>query len=1102
MAFQGNTQTSSGLGGYRPIAPKPFQSTTQKRFQRMQKRDADEQMRTQVSQGRTDRKRWNEYMGGLTYQQREQARIAKQNGIDMSVNIRDNDAFDPNTGRMTAAAGQQWVNAQRQYSRLSGGQRWQGRVSPRNEYSAVNGARTLPGSTNTLPGSTNTLPGSIPGSGVVNPVDGLDNFVDPGRGIARKYAEGIQGLEDKLAANGFDSSEAALKSDASSKAIFDGIVMPGGVSWDNLSEENKEQLYNESAEKVNNTANKVRYDPDTGKRDLSASITKIYGGVGKDRFFNGGKYPMDLKTIKQQLELGDKGSIKDPAAAKAFLKKSASANPSSTNPYSAYSKRKKQLKTQSRIKKYKKKLTRYTNRMKEDGRAGKIRRLNQESAKVAKRKAVRDKKANVKRMAYNRTEKGQKDLWARAKNQSNIDRYKEDVKAGNANQPREKTYAEKMKKQNKERNYLDLTTTNKRDVKSAKLAKSFTSGNRQNVHNPKAAPYEASKAGFKKMEQDLRDRDKINTYLKDNKVGTTSSEAFDTLSGVTSADKAKFREAQNAFLDKKYPERVARRKKFSNKAALTKTSPSGSGSQKLKSAADVVIDKKIADLRAKGEKEKAAISSRFDPKIASIKSSIESSAAQRQQAVEKSKAASAKSRAATSRSMIAQKALSDVQRANKIVQDKSKTAKSRSEISKEALKVSQNLKDAASKKTNSIKGRIKAMNTEKRAIKTQIQAENGVIASHSTQGPKVIPSSIKGDRSKPKVSMAQSRFSSDVNTKKAKPLPKGKAMVKPTKDTIPYTRLKSMNESRFNSDVNKQPTPPKKKAKLLPKGKAMVKPTKDNIPYTRLKSMGESRFNSDVNKQPISSEKKASLTTSTNDISRNSPLVNKMMSKSDRRSLEIENNSKKAKASRKNWFGETSSTPITKSQIAFEDKRAKSINDEKMSQSKTRLQTRFGKHSGTPGAPTSNANHKSIDPLAYKASQEFPMGKGKVAVKKYGKRVDGSPKGSGFHGDIKTNSGKVMTEVSIGVNLSGKEIQIPLIIPNSSPSDLRFLANGGKATKAMVNKAVASARKRIKEGRSPFLDEADLVRFVRKPKKRPKKSSLSKRTSSPQVRYL
>jgi len=95
------------------------------------------------------------------------------------------------------------------------------------------------------------------------------------------------------------------------------------------------------------------------------------------------------------------------------------------------------------------------------------------------------------------------------------------------------------------------------------------------------------------------------------------------------------------------------------------------------------------------------------------------------------------------------------------------------------------------------------------------------------------------------------------------------------------------------------------------------------------------------------------------------------------------------------------------------------------------------------------------------------------AVGQYGLRADGTPKGPGFLGEMRGPSGKVSTEISIGVNLGGKETQIPTLVPTLTKDEINYLTGGGKPTMEIVNKAVEHARKRISEGKSPFAETTE-----------------------------
>lgn len=102
---------------------------------------------------------------------------------------------------------------------------------------------------------------------------------------------------------------------------------------------------------------------------------------------------------------------------------------------------------------------------------------------------------------------------------------------------------------------------------------------------------------------------------------------------------------------------------------------------------------------------------------------------------------------------------------------------------------------------------------------------------------------------------------------------------------------------------------------------------------------------------------------------------------------------------------------------------------------------------------------------------------GKRYAKDYGLRVDGTRKGSGYLGELKMKdgSGDVATEISVGVNIDGKETEIPALVPTLSESEVDHLLKGGKPTDEIVRKATEHARKRIAQGKSPFANDGQLL---------------------------
>jgi hypothetical protein len=88
-------------------------------------------------------------------------------------------------------------------------------------------------------------------------------------------------------------------------------------------------------------------------------------------------------------------------------------------------------------------------------------------------------------------------------------------------------------------------------------------------------------------------------------------------------------------------------------------------------------------------------------------------------------------------------------------------------------------------------------------------------------------------------------------------------------------------------------------------------------------------------------------------------------------------------------------------------------------------------------------------------------------------RADGTPKGQGFFGVLPRPDGKVSTEISIGVNLDGNEVEIPTLVPTLTEHERQWLlthdVSDPKALPpAIVEKATAFARERLAAGKSPF----------------------------------
>ena len=98
-------------------------------------------------------------------------------------------------------------------------------------------------------------------------------------------------------------------------------------------------------------------------------------------------------------------------------------------------------------------------------------------------------------------------------------------------------------------------------------------------------------------------------------------------------------------------------------------------------------------------------------------------------------------------------------------------------------------------------------------------------------------------------------------------------------------------------------------------------------------------------------------------------------------------------------------------------------------------------------------------------------------------RPDGTLKGTGFFGPINLPDGRVATEFSIGVELDGKETQIPTLVPTLTKAELDLMTNdiipnNKSIPEKITQKAISHARKRIKEGKSPFAGNGPVPKTI------------------------
>lgn len=93
-------------------------------------------------------------------------------------------------------------------------------------------------------------------------------------------------------------------------------------------------------------------------------------------------------------------------------------------------------------------------------------------------------------------------------------------------------------------------------------------------------------------------------------------------------------------------------------------------------------------------------------------------------------------------------------------------------------------------------------------------------------------------------------------------------------------------------------------------------------------------------------------------------------------------------------------------------------------------------------------------------------------------RGDGSVKGSGWHGTFKNAKGQDVTEYTVGVEIGGKEYEIPTIVPSLSTEEiasvLKASEDGSPVSEQVMEKAVDWAKNMLKNDRSFFADKTEV----------------------------
>jgi hypothetical protein len=146
------------------------------------------------------------------------------------------------------------------------------------------------------------------------------------------------------------------------------------------------------------------------------------------------------------------------------------------------------------------------------------------------------------------------------------------------------------------------------------------------------------------------------------------------------------------------------------------------------------------------------------------------------------------------------------------------------------------------------------------------------------------------------------------------------------------------------------------------------------------------------------------------------------------------------------------------------------------------------KHGGTPAptapAPAARAAGQAVRPVvraaaaAYRsprpAARPAPRPVARPAAPDYGygfRHGTKTPKGLGFFGPLQRPDGGVMTEFSVGVNINGREMEVPTFVPTLTAEEvttLLTLPDGQPIPPSIIKKAHQHAVQRVAQGLDPF----------------------------------
>lgn len=98
----------------------------------------------------------------------------------------------------------------------------------------------------------------------------------------------------------------------------------------------------------------------------------------------------------------------------------------------------------------------------------------------------------------------------------------------------------------------------------------------------------------------------------------------------------------------------------------------------------------------------------------------------------------------------------------------------------------------------------------------------------------------------------------------------------------------------------------------------------------------------------------------------------------------------------------------------------------------------------------------------------IPPSGNSLGLDPYGIRHDGSaPKGKGYFGPLQGPNG-ISTELSVGMDIGGREMEVPALVPTLTKQEIEHLLSGGPLTPMILQKVRLHAQGRLQSGQSPF----------------------------------